>query len=90
MNKSAKKTQNALDFYRKYCRIGAELHISLIKSGGGNGPMKPGNLIIKVPNPAATKDEDSIKRTSSLRCAVFCVFTERIKRWKKDCLRQNA
>ncbi len=21
-----------------------ELHISLIKSGGGNGPMKPGNL----------------------------------------------
>ena len=22
-----------------------ELHISLIKSGGGNGPMKPGNLL---------------------------------------------
>ena len=21
-----------------------EMHISLIKSGGGNGPMKPGNL----------------------------------------------
>ena len=33
--------------------------------------MKPGNLIIKVPNPAATKDEDSIERTSNLRCAVF-------------------
>ena len=22
-----------------------ELHTSLIKSGGGNGPMKPGNLL---------------------------------------------
>ena len=35
---------------------------SLIKSGGGNGPMKPGNLSerMMVPNPAATKDEDSI------------------------------
>ena len=22
----------------------SELHTSLIKSGGGNGPMKPGNL----------------------------------------------
>ena len=35
--------------------------------------MKPGNLFFKVPNPAATKDEDSIKlqRASNLRCAVF-------------------
>ena len=33
-----------------------ELHTSLIKSGGGNGPMKPGNLLfIKVPNPAAKR-----------------------------------
>ena len=24
-----------------------ELHTSLIKSGGGNGPMKPGNLLIQ-------------------------------------------
>ncbi len=30
-----------------------KLHTSLIKSGGGNGPMKPGNLFIKVLNPAA-------------------------------------
>ena len=48
---------------------------SLIKSGGGNGPRKPGNLYIKVPNPAATKDEDSIftlqLRASNLRCARF-------------------
>ena len=25
--------------------IFVELHTSLIKSGGGNGPMKPGNLL---------------------------------------------
>ena len=25
----------------------AELHTSLIKSGGGNGPMKPGNLLMQ-------------------------------------------
>ena len=34
--------------------------------------MKPGNRrYAKVPNPAATKDEDSIERTSDLRCADF-------------------
>ena len=33
--------------------------------------MKPGNLQCKVPNPAATRDEDSILRTSNARCAVF-------------------
>ena len=34
-----------------------ELHTGLIKSGGGNGPMKPGNLLfIKVPNPAAKRE----------------------------------
>ena len=33
--------------------------------------MKPGNLQCKVPNPAATTDEDSIERTSSLRCVHF-------------------
>ena len=27
--------------------IYVELHTSLIKSGGGNGPMKPGNLLIQ-------------------------------------------
>ena len=35
-----------------------ELHISLIKSGGGNGPVKPGNLwrkLYKVPNPSANE-----------------------------------
>ena len=28
-------------------KIYTELHISLIKSGGGNGPMKPSNLFIQ-------------------------------------------
>ncbi len=35
--------------------------------------MKPGNLFFKVPNPAATKDEDSIKAHRVLRCAYFFV-----------------
>ena len=33
--------------------MGSTNEYFLIKSGGGNGPMKPGNLtMIKVPNPA--------------------------------------
>ena len=33
---------------RKYLDIIIrQLHTSLIKSGGGNGPMKPGNLLIQ-------------------------------------------
>ena len=44
-----------LDFSEKISRIYKEIAYSLIKSGGGNGPMKPGNLVskAKVPNPAA-------------------------------------
>ena len=41
-----------LDIRGGFCIIEVQLN-SLIKSGGGNGPMKPGNLFIKVPNPAA-------------------------------------
>jgi hypothetical protein len=38
-----------------------QLHTSLIKSGGGNGPMKPGNLLIQgAKSGGKTKDEDSI------------------------------
>ena len=48
----------SLDFSGGFCIIRIQLN-SLIKSGGGNGPMKPGNLLkSKVPNPAKeSKDE---------------------------------
>ena len=45
--------KNLLTFFQNLCRILENCIQSLIKSGGGNGPMKPGNLFIKVPNPAA-------------------------------------
>ena len=49
MNKS-------LDKSGKYDNIPEKNAYSLIKSGGGNGPMKPGNLAeAKVPNPAANE-----------------------------------
>jgi len=32
-----------------------------IKSGGGNGPMKPGNLYIKVLNPTAISWKIEVK-----------------------------
>ena len=45
-----------VDFLMKNGRIYKEIAYSLIKSGGGNGPMKPGNLAdAKVPNPAANE-----------------------------------
>ena len=42
------------------CIMKVKSKYRLIKSGGGNGPMKPGNLRKrKVPNPAKqSKDED--------------------------------
>ena len=36
--------------------------------------MKPGNLFFKVPNPAATKDEDSIYRHIESSVCVFLFF----------------
>jgi len=47
--------KKTLDKRKKELYIKAQLHTSLIKSGGGNGPMKPGNLQCKVPNPAARR-----------------------------------
>jgi len=49
--------EKTVDFSRKISRIYKEIAYSLIKSGGGNGPMKPGNLAkkAKVPNPAANE-----------------------------------
>ena len=52
-----------------------KLH-SLIKSGGGNGPMKPGNLhFCKVPNPAVVYREMRDLRLIALRLAgrFFCL-----------------
>ena len=48
--------KKVLTFFEKISRIYKEIAYSLIKSGGGNGPMKPGNLAeAKVPNPAANE-----------------------------------
>jgi hypothetical protein len=41
-----KKRKNILTFGRKYVKYTRTAY-SLIKSGGGNGPMKPGNLLIQ-------------------------------------------
>lgn len=52
-----------------------KLH-SLIESGGGNGPMKPGNLhFCKVPNPAVVYREMRDLRLIALRLAgrFFCL-----------------
>ena len=51
-----KKCEIRVDFLMKNSKIYKEIAYSLIKSGGGNGPMKPGNLAeAKVPNPAANE-----------------------------------
>ena len=42
-----KNRKKILDKTAKIDIITFELHTSLIKSGGGNGPMKPGNLLIQ-------------------------------------------
>ena len=56
MNFFVKKVEKGIDISCKTAIILYELHTSLIKSGGGNGPMKPGNLAeAKVPNPAANE-----------------------------------
>ena len=51
-----RNVEKSLDFSGKMNTIYKEIAYSLIKSGGGNGPMKPGNLAeAKVPNPAANE-----------------------------------
>ena len=45
VNIKSKKERKMLDKSTKTDIITIELHTSLIKSGGGNGPMKPGNLL---------------------------------------------
>jgi hypothetical protein len=62
-----------LDNAEKQIIIPLKSEYSLIKSGGGNGPMKPGNLLFKVLNPAATKDEDSAGAHIESSVCVFYV-----------------
>ncbi len=48
-------SETVLDKWRKPAIIGSTIE-HLIKSGGGNGPVKPGNLRrLKVPNPAVRR-----------------------------------
>ena len=49
---------------------------SLIKSGGGNGPMKPGNLAIRLRCQIRrqTRDEDSIQHTSNASMCAFFIL----------------
>ena len=62
-----------------------ELHTSLIKSGGGNGPMKPGNLRKRgAKSGGETKDEDSIyAHIESIGVCFFIVERIRITNGKK-------
>lgn len=43
--------KNPLDIFHSVGIIMKTTKHTLIKSGGGIGPMKPGNLLFKVPNP---------------------------------------
>ena len=48
-------SETVLDKRKKPAIIGSTIE-HLIKSGGGNGPVKPGNLRrLKVPNPAVRR-----------------------------------
>ena len=50
----------------------------LIKSGGGNGPVKPGNLRKRgVPNPAGTKDEVYFGTSAPSEDGAFCFSGEK-------------
>ena len=52
-----------------------ELHTCLIKSGGGNGPMKPGNLRKRgAKSGGETKDEDSIN--THIESVGVCFFID--------------
>ena len=65
INREFCRNQNfSLDFSGGFCIIRVQLN-SLIKSGGGNGPMKPGNLLhSKVPNPAKESKDEGENRIS--------------------------
>ena len=79
-----------LDKYEKIDIITYELHTSLIKSGGGNGPMKPGNLLIQGAK-SGGKRKMRIRYTHIESVGVRFFIVEKGKRqWKKDYLHLNA
>jgi hypothetical protein len=55
---------------------------SLIKSGGGTGPVKPGNLLMQGAKSGGVKSEDEDERSESmpagLRRAFLCCFLLKI------------
>ena len=52
-----------------------ELHTCLIKSGGGNGPMKPGNLLIQGAKSGGERQmRIRLTHTSNRRCVLFYCF----------------
>ena len=57
VNFFVKKVEKGIDFSYKNAIITQNCIFCLIKSGGGNGPMKPGNLSERmlVPNPAVNE-----------------------------------
>ena len=62
-----------------------ELHTSLIKSGGGNGPMKPGNLRKRgAKSGGKTKDEDSICKRIESSMRLFLCLPHMIREWRKN------
>ena len=75
MNNKSKKERKMLDKSGIIDIITFELHTSLIKSGGGNGPMKPGNLLIQGAK-SGGKREMRIRYThiESVGVRFFCSF----------------
>ena len=64
-----------LDKIPKIDIITIELHTSLIKSGGGNGPMKPGNLLIQGAKSGGKREMRIRYSTRRMpRCVHFLLF----------------
>jgi len=63
---------------------------ALIQRGGGTGPMKPGNLLCKVPIPTNyfnSRDKRKVDKASSFRGSFFILFpgeSKEPKRRKKN------
>ena len=69
--------EKSIDFLKKPDKITKEIAYSLIKSGGGNGPMKPGNLAKSKGAKSGGKREMRIRYLSTSSPSV-CDFFVRI------------